>query len=369
MGTGIYLIQGEGKLVEMKEESYATEDLLQGLLANYPNLLAGDQINSAAPRRWLLVKREFGLPSEEDGGDRWSLDHLFLDQDAIPTIVEAKRSSDPRLRREVVGQMLDYAANAVVYLPVETIRARFEETCQGREPGQVIREAFGEEIEPDEFWQRVKLNLQAGKIRLVFVADEIPNELRRVVEFLNRQMDPAEVLAIEIKQYAGGETRALVPRLMGAAKLPGDEVARQWNETTFFRELKAKAGDGAAEVGRRILAWTKARNLQLVWGRGKRRGSFYPTLDHKGSKHYVIAVWTFGRIEFEFKSMQTRPPFDDESKRRELLGRLNKVPGADIPEDALSRFPSIPLTLFQDGIVLKGFLDTLDWFFNEVKAS
>ena len=32
----------------------------------------------------------------------------------MPTLVEVKRSSDTRIRREVVGQMLHYAANAVV---------------------------------------------------------------------------------------------------------------------------------------------------------------------------------------------------------------------------------------------------------------
>ena len=45
-------------------------------------------MNAAEPRRWLLVAREAGLPGEEGGGDRWSVDHLFLDQDAIPTVVE-----------------------------------------------------------------------------------------------------------------------------------------------------------------------------------------------------------------------------------------------------------------------------------------
>jgi hypothetical protein len=34
-----------------------------------------------------------------------------FDQNAVPTLVEVKRSSDTRIRREVVGQMLDYAAN------------------------------------------------------------------------------------------------------------------------------------------------------------------------------------------------------------------------------------------------------------------
>jgi hypothetical protein len=112
----IYHLQEGGELLEMVEEAYDSEDLLQVLLARHPSLMAGDQIDKAAPRRWLLVSREAGVPSHEGGGAQWSLDHLFLDQDAVPTLVEVKRSSDTRIRREVVGQMLDYAANAVVHL-------------------------------------------------------------------------------------------------------------------------------------------------------------------------------------------------------------------------------------------------------------
>ena len=56
---------------------------------------------------------------EEGAGSQFSLDHLFIDQDAIPTFVEAKRSIDTRIRREVVAQMLDYAANAIQYWTIE----------------------------------------------------------------------------------------------------------------------------------------------------------------------------------------------------------------------------------------------------------
>ncbi len=202
----------------MHETKYDSESLLQELLADYPDLLAGDQIDLEEPRRWLLVSREMAVPGEEDGAGRWSLDHLFLDQDAIPTLVEVKRSSDTRIRREVVGQMLDYAANAVVYWPVEAIRSQFERTTerQGLDPAITLQNFLGDKGNADEFWQTVKTNLQAGKIRLVFVADEVPQELRRVVEFLNGQMDPAEVLAIEVKQYVGeGDHITLVPRLIG----------------------------------------------------------------------------------------------------------------------------------------------------------
>lgn len=142
-------------------------------LADHPDLLAGDQINDAEPRRWLLISREMGLPSEEGGGNRWSADHLFLDQDAIPTIVEVKRSTDTRARREVVAQMLDYAANGVMYWPLEKLRSTFEANCkvQDRDPEATLLKSLHLELDPEEFWQSAATNLQAGKVRLIFGQD------------------------------------------------------------------------------------------------------------------------------------------------------------------------------------------------------
>src|SRR3954451_13006159 len=126
MSGGIFLLRGEDDLVPMTEAPYDSEDVLQELLAKFPDLLAGDQLAGAEARRWVLVDRESAVPDQEGGGGRWSLDHLFLDQDAVPTLVEVKRSSDTRIRREVVGQLIDYAANAVLYWPIEMLRASFE---------------------------------------------------------------------------------------------------------------------------------------------------------------------------------------------------------------------------------------------------
>ena len=57
-------------------------------------------------------------------------------------------------------------------------------------PGDVLAEALGTDLDPELYWQQVKTNLLAGRIRLVFVADAIPAELRRIVEFLNARMSP-----------------------------------------------------------------------------------------------------------------------------------------------------------------------------------
>jgi hypothetical protein len=135
----------------------------------------------------------------------------------VPTLVEVKRQTDTRLRREVVGQMLDYAANAVVYWPIDQLRAEFEARCEaeGADPEEKIRSHLGADIDPEAAWDRIKTNLQAGRIRMLFVADHIPSELRRIVEFLNQQMDPAEMLALELRQFVGEGLRTIVPMVYG----------------------------------------------------------------------------------------------------------------------------------------------------------
>src|SRR6188472_1308147 len=95
---------------------------------------------------------------------------------------------------------------------VESLRTWFDAECERRQIDSQARlsEAFGVE-DSDSYWDAVKTNLAAERIRLVFVADEIPAELRSIVEFLNRQMSETEVFAIEVKQYvdAAGERQTI----------------------------------------------------------------------------------------------------------------------------------------------------------------
>lgn len=67
---------------------------------------------------------------------------------------------------------------------------------------------------PDAFWSQVDANFAAGRIKLVFVADAIPRELARIVEFLNEQMK-ADVPAVELSWFTGGGVTALAPRVIG----------------------------------------------------------------------------------------------------------------------------------------------------------
>jgi hypothetical protein len=381
MSGRIYLLEEDGTLQSLSEQPYASEDLLQTLLEHYPDLLAGEQMDEAAPRRWLLVSREVGVPGEEDSTGRWSLDHLFLDQDAIPTLVEVKRSSDTRVRREVVGQMLDYAANAVVYWPVEAIRAKFEAACESRgdDPAQLVTELieadFDDDAAVEAFWGQVKTNLRAGRLRLVFVADEIPSELKRIVEFLNEQTDPAEVLAVEIRQYVGEGLKTLVPRVIGQtaeaqrAKSTAGRTGRQWDEPSFFQELEARHSVVEVNIARKILEWACLKMTRVSWGRGAIEGSFVPILHHNQTDYQLFAVRTFGTVEFYFHYYRRKPPLDLEEKRRELLSQLNSITSISLPDDVITRLPKIPLSALKDETDLKQFLEIFDWVVQEIQAT
>jgi hypothetical protein len=217
----------------------------------------------------------------------------------------------------------------------------------------------------------VKTNLQAGLVRLLFIADEIPTELRRVVEFLNSPMDPAEVLAIEVKQFVGENLKTLVPRVVGQTESARQKKKvdrgepRQWDEASFFLDLSQRRNEQEAAVARRLLDWAKDHGLRVWWGQGKKDGSFFPSYIGGSGQHLLFSVWTYGSVELQFQHMK-RPPFADEANRKELAQRLSTI-GVSITDEALTRRPAFGLSVLLTPGVVDKFLGAFDWVLSEIK--
>ena len=128
-----------------------------------------------------------------------------------------------------------------------------------------------------DYWEKVDNHFKTGRIRLLFVADEIPSELKQIVEFLNQQMNPAEVLAIEIKQYTGQEQSTFVPRVIGQSlkTVSAKQSKKQWDESLFLDEISSKYGAEIIEVVNKLLKWGKDQNLKIWWGSGSNHGSCF----------------------------------------------------------------------------------------------
>jgi hypothetical protein len=340
MTDALFIVAEDGTLTAAPRTPYALEDDLQKLIAEHPELLPGDQINPTDPRRWRLVKREAGVGSAT-APSRWSLDHLFVDQDAIPTLVEAKRGGNPEARREVVAQLLEYAANGTLYWPLDQLRSWFETQTGGHEAaiaavgaltgGDPSEEAYG------AFWVRFESNLRERRIRLIFVADDIPPELRTLVEFLNEQMERVEVLAVEVVQYAHDGRQLLKPQLVGqttsarAKKESGANGAKRanpWTEPELIDRLSATS-PFAAQCGKKVVEWAANRGNLVPHGN---RGLTWPMVAYKvtlPNRETFTFCSLYGVansiVEIPFGRISQSPPFTDTEQRSRLHNDLRPL--------------------------------------------
>jgi hypothetical protein len=290
----IYLVEPNGRSRPFQKVYCRNEEAeLQSLLENNLDLLPGSQINPGEPRRWLLLAKEFVIPDPGTGSARWYLDLLLVDQDGYPTLVECKRMRDTRARREVVAQMIDYAANCPSHLTRGKVLELIEQAARkkGATPDELLRELHpqsGDSIE--SFLDLVETNVNEGQLRLVFFLEEAPFELRSMVDFLNRQMQKTEVLLVEAALYELEGQRVVAPRLWGFT-----EEAR--------RAKKAVAPKASAPAGEHVGEETlMGRIAEFCPGEIVAIRGFYSQLStvpqiviRPGGKSHVFETERFGR--------------------------------------------------------------------------
>lgn len=326
---------------------------LQTLLGKNHSLLAGDQISPEDPRRWLLVKREMPVPDPNSGEDRWSIDFFFVDQAGMPTFVECKRYYDTRSRREVVGQMLEYAANGIFYWGKEAIRQYADATARERNEtleAALVQLTNDESVTVDMFLETILTNLSQGQVRLVFFLEEAPYELRSIVDFLNNQMERAEVLIVEAKQFVNGGTKVVIPFLFGYTEqarqikrtvtISRDSSGRRkWDEVTFFEDAQLTQGLSAEQLEaiRKLYDFTVSRADNVSWGTGTNRGSFNAKFS-RISVRSLFSVYSDGYLTLNFGWLEN----ENERKYRDSLrASVSRIEGLTISTD--TQFPGLSI--------------------------
>lgn len=181
---------------------------------------------------------------------------------------------------------------------------------------------------------------------------------------LTSRCDWSRYFAWFVEQLEAFQT-ALWP-LVGRVPPAGDN--RPWDEESFFAELGLHTPSAVAPA-RELLRWSQVNMSLVQWGRGKRFGSFVPTVRRQGRLHNAVSVWTNGTVVLRFADLKRESPFCDASLRAEFLHRLNRVPHFSLPRDAVDLLPSIPLPILAEAGSLTRFLDALDWFVQAVRSS
>lgn len=350
----VYLIDSAGTTANLQRVRCKNEGHeLQQLLEKNPHLLPSDQINPNDPPRWLLVKREMPVVDPATGGDRWSIDFLFVDHMGVPTLVECKRCDDTRSRREVIAQMLEYAANGHQYWSSEELLAHAQDSAGGLDALQRWITENNGASDVTQFFENVIANLRRATMRLVFFLEESPNELRSLVEFLNGQLKETEVLLVEARMYDSPAGRVVSPWLFGyteQARVAKRESRAQltrstrvYGENAYYEALRSSATEGQQKAvcdfinyyidnHAHATAWVyRASAILLLQNILPTRGLL--SIGRKAELNLFFGYW----------AKEQHPDMSDRQVAvvREFAQKLGKILRRDFKESDLQRFPTI----------------------------
>ncbi|MGG7099685.1 hypothetical protein [Rhodococcus sp. 24CO] len=175
--------------------AYENEDHLQRIIATDPQYVPG------VPEGAVTV-RELSTAAGP-------ADVCIVSPDGTITIVECKLASNSERRRMVIGQVLDYAS-AIWVDGAKSFREQWN-----RQRGNDLA-ALGETA-----LEQLDLNITEGRIDLCLAVDRIDNDLKRLVEFLNRiTRDEVAVTALQLTYARHGDIEFLMPSTYAAKSPP-----------------------------------------------------------------------------------------------------------------------------------------------------
>jgi hypothetical protein len=194
-----------------------------------------------------------------------------------------------------------------------------------------------------------------------------------VVEFLNRQMQPAQVLAVELRQYEGDGLRTFAPILLGQTQEAIDQKSgpssakprRAWDEAQILEAFAARTEPGLAETAKAIINWIRLRADRLDINDAPTTGSFGPQFLTNGERCQAFRFWTDGSAAVNLTQLKLMPAFAAATARQALVNKLNAVAKLELPSDKIDGYSYFRLaTLTADHGA--GFLEVMSWVADEL---
>lgn len=344
---GKIFVRKDSGFVPLDETKYSQEDQFQEFLFLNPEVM-GIVNDDGIMIKMVPIAREVPVP--DDAGNNFYIDLLCLDEEGLVNIIEVKRCCDSRIRREVIGQIFDYASNLCYSSDVSTLHNYYLQSLSGG-VGGVDQSPLYNTLETEEYWEKVRVNLQAGKIRLIITADGIPENLKRIIEFLNKQMNPAELIGIDLRKFGHEDYEVYTSTVIGSteeskAKKGTVQAKKNWDIESFLKDIEEQTSPRAREIAQRMIDWCNSHNVRITLGGGLYEGSIIPVYDKGANNNILFAVYGRGKFYLQFQWL--RPPFDNEEWKMKLMNEFNEVWPIPLTMDDMKRRPSIMITDLDD---------------------
>lgn len=304
------------------------EGWIQELIHKHPDILPTKEIE-AVFHPLIPIGREISTGAG-------SIDNLLISPEGYLTIVETKLWRNPEARREVVGQIIDYAKELNKW-SFDDLNKRVIKFNQGNNNSDGLWSTVRNKAELDEseeisFIDNVSKNLKRGRFLLLIVGDGIRESVEDMVEYLTQTPQLYFTLAlIELQVYKLNQNEnslIVIPQIVtrtteieravvriegnypvdmkvNIETVQGTEITKgkykrlTIQEQEYFEQLEKNTKKEIVEVAKKIIKDCEDLELQVEW----LAASFTIRLtDPKGSgiKIPILNIDTNGRVKLGF---------------------------------------------------------------------
>ena len=282
-----------------RPDGFPDEATLHRLIEQNPDMLP-----LAGAPRLVILGSEVGLGPG-------SADLLGVEASGRPVIIEIKLARNDESRRAVVAQILAYAA----YLHGMTqaqLEDRLRESLEDNGHATILDAVTASDKEgtfdQDEFTATLDDHLKEGLFRLVFVLDDVPQELMMLVAYLDNVAEKLIIDLVAVGAFDVNGTPVMIPQRVVPERHKA--VAEQTRRTERgrsqparypgadkFEELFEDAPEENRDTIESVLNW--ARDLErrslakLLTSIGRSNKTLRPVVPGDGAS--LVTIWLDGK--------------------------------------------------------------------------
>ena len=185
------------------------------------------------------------------------VDNVFVTASGLPVLAECKLWSNPQSRREVVGQILDYAKELSRWTASDFQREVSRRTGRtGNAVLELVREA-GHTVDEVAFTDALTLNLRRGRFLLLIVGDGIREGVEAIAEYLQAHAGLHFTLGlVELPVFALPDgSRLVAPRVLAKTNLVTRTVVAVPEDQTVLDDAAATEVDEPLDPVSREAFW------------------------------------------------------------------------------------------------------------------
>jgi hypothetical protein len=208
MDDGV-VVMVDGRVRVLQKGGPHEEDRLRRLLDTRPDLVLAPNVDDHL--RLLLASRSATTDDPAEPG-ALPLERVYVDGEGVPLLVAVQVAPHSPPDGNALLRLLERAATELPGWRGGGLRELVLVTHGHRDEAELLATTLGWRDDPKAFWTLVESRLARERVRVVLVADELPDGLARAVEFLDSQLREVEVRAIEAALYGAGEVCAFVPK-------------------------------------------------------------------------------------------------------------------------------------------------------------